>query len=235
MIRKIMAICFVCVCLAVPALAAEAAQPAVTTVQVSGSSQQEVSPDVVKIQANIQAFSQDVEQAKQESEQVLQQLLLNLRKQGIHSDQLKSNHYRIEPQYQYEKDRLPKLKGYRVVNSIEVTGQVEQTGLLVQQLTQSGVNEIQAIRFEKADESAAKSQALEAAVADALNKARVIAGALHKNISNVKLVSEGDVYYRPVLLESRAYKAGANDAVAPSIPAGNISVGANVQVTVELE
>ncbi|MDF2501970.1 MAG: hypothetical protein K0Q77_2684, partial [Anaerosporomusa subterranea] len=91
------------------------------------------------------------------------------------------------------------------------------------------------IRFETSNEADSKDEALKAAVEDALRKAKVIAATLNKKVANVTLVNESGVYYHPVMLENRMLKTAAADAAVPNIPAGKVTIGANVQVTVALE
>lgn len=228
--KKILIVLTLSCLLTVPAFAAEAAK---TQIQVSGSSQQEISPDIARLTLTVKTVNADLEAAKKENTQNSNQLLAKLKDLGLTDAHIKTAAYHIEPVYSYEKDRLPKLKGYRITNSLDITSPIEKTGLLVSEATAAGANEISSIRFEAANENEAKDAALKAAMADALRKAKVIASALNKRVSNVTQVNESGVYYRPLMMESRAAKA--EDAAVPAIPAGKVTVSANVQMTVELE
>ncbi|MDU4961081.1 MAG: SIMPL domain-containing protein [Sporomusaceae bacterium] len=228
--KKILIVLTLGCLLTVPAFAAANAK---TLIQVSGSSQQEVMPDIARLTLAVNTVNADLETAKAENTQAANQLLAKLQALGLTDEQIKTAAYQIEPVYSYEKDRLPKLKGYRIVNSLEITTTIEKTGLLVSEATAAGANEISSIRFETANETEAKDAALKAAMEDALRKANVIAATLNKRVVNVAQVNESGVYYRPLLGESRALKAA--DAAVPALPAGKVSIGANVQMTVELE
>ena len=209
--------------------------PQITTVQVTGNSQQEIAPDIAKISLSINTINTNLEQAKNENTQSSNQVFAKLKEQGITDQQIKTEAYRIDSIYSYENDRLPKLKGYKVINTIEITTSIEKVGILVNELTNVGANEISSIRFEKENQTAVKNEALNDAVKDALKKAEVIASALGKHVSAVKVVNESGNSYQPVIMEARAYKAASMDAGAPPIAAGKINVSATVQVTVELE
>lgn len=230
MLKRISLVMVFILMLAVPAFAKEA--PEKTMVQVNGSSEKQVDPDVAKIQISVNTINSNIEKAKNINTASMDKVVAALKAQGISDKDYKTDTYNIEPIYEYEKDSMPSLKGYRVTNRIEVTASVEKVGVLVNEATSAGANEISSIRFETKNEKEIKNAALQEAVKDAMKKAEVIAGALNKKIADVKLVNESGVYYRPVMLESRAYKA--MDSAAPSINAGKITVGANVQVTVEL-
>jgi len=209
--------------------------PQITTVQVTGNSQKEIAPDIAKISLSINTINTNLEQAKNENTQSSNQVFAKLKEQGITDQQIKTEAYRIDSIYSYENDRLPKLKGYKVINTIEITTSIEKVGILVNELTNVGANEIGSIRFEKENQTAVKNEALNDAVKDALKKAEVIASALGKHVSTVKVVNESGNSYQPVIMEARAYKAASMDAGAPPIAAGKINVSATVQVTVELE
>ena len=232
MFKKIILVLAASLLLAVPAFASEAAK---TVVQVSGASQQEVTPDTARISLVVNSIQDTIEKAKADNVRQVNKVLAALRDQGIGSEQIKTDTYQIYPLYNYEKDKLPVLKGYQVTQRLEVRTGIEQAGTIVNEVTRAGANEIASIRFETADETSSKDKALQEAIQDALRKAEVIAGTLHKRVANITLINESGVFYNPVMLETRMFKAVSADSGAPNIPAGKVTVGANVQVTVELE
>ena len=233
MFKKIIMMFAVCLLVGTPAFANAAAQ--VTTVQVTGNSQKEIAPDIAKISLSINTINAKLDQAKNENTQSSNQVFAKLKELGVEDQKIKTEAYRIDSMYSYENDRLPKLTGYKVVNSIEITTTIEQVGILVNELTNVGANEINSIRFEKENETEVKNEALNDAVKDALKKAEVIASALGKHVSAVTVVNESGISYNPIVVNSRAFKAASMDAGAPPIAAGKINVNASVQVTVELQ
>ena len=232
MLKKVILVLAASLLLAVPAFASEATK---TVVQVSGTSQQEVTPDTARISLVVNSIQDNIEKAKADNVRQVNKVLAALREQGISSEQIKTDTYQINPLYNYEKDKLPVLKGYQVTQRMEVRTGIEQAGTIINEVTQAGANEIASIRFETADETGSKDKALQEAIQDALRKAGVIAGTLHKRVANITLINESGVFYNPVMLETRMFKAVSADSGAPNIPAGKVTVGANVQVTVELE
>ena len=232
MLKKIVLLMVMGLLLAAPVFASEAPK---TVVQVTGNSQKEVIPDVARINLSINSVNANLEKAKNENTNTVNQVFANLKEQGVTDEQIKTNTYQIDPVYNYEKDKLPKLEGYRVTNSLEIRTSIDQVGILVNEATKAGANEINSIRFETANETESKNEALKDAVADALKKAEVIAAALNKRVANVTVVNESGVFYHPVMMESRMLKTANMDGAAPNIPAGKVTVGATVQVTVELE
>lgn len=225
-----LAVCFMMI---TPVFASEASN--ITTVQVTGSSQKEITPDIAKLSVTINSVNINIEQAKSDNTAIANQVLAKLQEQGVTDQQIKTSNYQIDSVYNYEKDRLPKLKGYQVTNTLEITTDIEKVGILVNEVTSAGANEVNSIHFEKSNQADLQNEALSDAVVDALKKAEVIASALHKKIVNVKSVNESNVFYHPVMMESRAFKLASADSAAPAIAPGKVTVGANVQVTVELQ
>jgi uncharacterized protein YggE len=232
MLKKITLLLAMCLLLAVPVFANEAPK---TVVQVTGNSQKEVIPDVARITFSINSVNANLEKAKNDNTQIANRVFANLKEQGVTEEQIKTSTYQVDPIYNYEKEKLPKLEGYRVTNRLEISTSIEQVGILVDEITSAGANEINSIRFETANETNSKNEAVRDAVEDALKKAEVIATALNKRVANVTLVNESGVFYHPVMMETRMLKAASMDGGAPNIPAGKVTVGATVQVTVELQ
>ncbi|WP_378954508.1 SIMPL domain-containing protein [Pelosinus sp. sgz500959] len=232
MFKKIILVLAMSLLLVVPAFANEAPK---TVVQVSGNSQKEVTPDVARINISMTSVNANLEKAKNENTQIVNRVFASLNDQGITNEQIKTNTYQVDPIYNYEKDRLPKLEGYRVTNGLEIRTSIDKVGILVNEVTNAGANEINSIRFETANETESKNEALKDAIADALKKAEIIAATLNKRVARVTLVNESGVSYHPVMMESRLFKAASMDGGVPNIQAGKVTVGANVQVTVELE
>jgi uncharacterized protein YggE len=231
MLKKIVLLLAMGLLLAVPVFANEAPK---TVVQVTGNSQKEITPDVARITFSINSVNTNLEKAKNDNTQIANQVFAKLKEQGFIKEQIKTITYQVDPVYNYGKNNLPKLEGYRVTNSLQISTSIENVGVLVNELTNAGANEINSIRFEAENETSSRNEALRDAVGDALKKAEVIAATLNKSVANVTVVNESGVFYHPTMVESRMLKAGTMDAGAPNIPAGKVTVGANVQITVEL-
>lgn len=231
MMKKMILLMMMSLLLAIPAFASAAPK---TVIQVTGNSQKEITPDIARINVSINSIHANLDKAKDENTKIVNQVLAKLQEQGVKSEQIKTDTYQVNPIYNYEKDRLPVLKGYRVTESLEIRTSLDKVGILVDEMTNAGANEISSIRFETANEADSKNAALQEAVQDALKKAEVIAATLNKKVAGVTLVNESGVFYQPVMMETRMLKSANMDG-APNIPAGKVTVGATVQVTVELD
>lgn len=232
MLKKLILVITMSLLMAVPAFANAAPK---TVVQVAGSSQKEISPDIARISLSVQSIDENLEKVKNDHTGIVNRVLDSLKAQGVTQAQIKTNTYQVNPVYTYEKNRLPVLKGYRVTENLEISTSLEKVGLLVNEVTNAGANEINSIRFETTNETESKNEALQDAVRDAVRKAEVIAAALNKKVVRVSQVNESGVFYQPVQLDQMRFKVASTSEAAPNIPEGKVTVSANVQVTVELE
>lgn len=232
MLKKLILVITMSLLMAVPAFASAAPK---TVVQVAGSSQKEISPDIARISLSVQSIDANLDKVKNDHTSIVNRVLDSLKAQGVTQEQIKTNTYQVNPVYTYEKNRLPVLKGYRVTESLEISTSLEKVGLLVNEVTNAGANEINSIRFETTNETESKNEALQDAVRDAVRKAEVIAAALNKKVVRVSQVNESGVFYQPVQLDQMRFKVASTSEAAPNIPEGKVTVSANVQVTVELE
>jgi len=147
MVKKIMLFFVVCLWVTTTVFANGESQS--TTVQVTGTSQKEVAPDIAKMSLSITTMNASLEQAKNTNAQTANQVFEKLNEQGITKQQIKTDSYNIDSIYSYENNRLPKLKGYKVTNTIEISTSIENIGIVVNEVTLAGANEINSIRFEK--------------------------------------------------------------------------------------
>lgn len=232
MLKKILLLVAMSLMLITPAFASDVTK---TVVQVSGSSQKEITPDIARISISINTINSNIENAKIENNKTVDQVLAALREQGVAEEKIKTDTYQVNPIYSYEEDRLPKLKGYRITERLEVVTAIDKASIIVNEVTKAGAVEINSVRFESENESESRKDALKDAIQDALNKADVIASALNKKVAGVTLVNESGVYYNPVMMESRMLKSATDAAAPPNILIGKVTVGANVQVTVQLK
>ena len=89
MIKKIMLMFTVCLLLTTSVFASEASQ--ITTVQVAGSSQKEIAPDIAKISLSITTIHNNLEQAKNDNTKSANQVFAKLKEQGVRDHQIKTD------------------------------------------------------------------------------------------------------------------------------------------------
>jgi uncharacterized protein YggE len=124
-------------------------------------------------------------------------ILGTLREFGIPQEDIKTQSYTITPQYDYIEGKQV-FRGYRVEHLLDITiRDMNKTGELIDSVVQSGANIVNSIRFTISDQSVYYRQALNAAVDDALAKARTLEVKLNIEVSRV-----------PVRIIEMGYEAG---------------------------
>jgi hypothetical protein len=143
----------------------------------------------------------------------------------------------VQPRYDYNNDgRPPRLVGYDVSNNVTVTvRQLDGLGKVLDQVVQSGSNQINGIQFDIANPQDATDEARKLAVADARRKAEIYAAAGGVKLGDIVSISEGVAYQPPApIMRAKAMRAEAMDA-APPIAQGEQTLGVDVNIVWEIK
>jgi uncharacterized protein len=204
------------------------------SIRVSGEATVTVKPDQAEISIGVVTQGTTAQTAANQNAQKQDAVISQLRKALGASGDIKTIGYSISPNYRYPKEGgQPSITGYTASNIVQVKlSNLELVGKVIDLATESGANNIQALRFALKDETAVRIQALREASTKARMKADAIAGALGLKIIRVLHVDEGgQVTSLPV--NGRAFAEMA--ALAPTpVEAGTIDVRATVTLTVEV-
>lgn len=154
--------------------------PQRNTMTLLGEGKITAEPDIATIRLGVQTTGENLTITQSENAQLSQSILQALYDFGI-SD-IKTHQYTIEKQYVYENGtRID--KGYMVRNIIEFKmDNMNQIGMVIDTAVYHGANVVEAISFEVSDSNLYYQQALNLAVANAIQKARSIS----KNFGLVK-------------------------------------------------
>ena len=128
-----------------------------------------------------------------------------------------------------------RVVGYEVSNTVNVTVEdFGKTGAVLDALVSSGSNQIDNIGFSIHDTSALLKQAREAAVKDAIDRARTYANVAGVTLGRILSIQEGGSEPPRPMYRAMAMMAGP-DANPPPIAGGEESVSANVTITWEIQ
>jgi uncharacterized protein len=204
------------------------------SIQVTGDATVTVKPDQAEISIGVVTQAQTAQGAAAQNAQRQDTVIAELRKALGSNADIKTISYSISPNYRYPKEGgQPTITGYTASNIVQVrTGNLAQVGKVVDLATQSGANNIQALRFTLKDEAAPRAQALREASIKARAKAEAIASALGLRILRVLRVDEGGQMVS-IPIAGRGFAETALAAQTPVEP-GTIDVKAIVTLTVEI-
>lgn len=206
------------------------------TITVSGHGEVQAEPDMASIQTGVTSEADTARAALDANTQAMQQVLDGLKETGIAEKDLQTSQFSIYPVYRNDKttDNAPKVIGYRVTNQLAViVRDLTKLGDILDKTVSLGSNRMSGIRFSIDDTAKLEDEAREAAVKDALHKAKLLAGASGVSVGRILTIQEsGSSMPSPVYM-----KADMMEARSASVPvaAGEQTVSANVSMTIEID
>ncbi len=169
-------------------------------ITVEGIASIDAMPDLMTVYLIIETINDTTIQAKNANNEILDELVLNLARQGFTRDKLKTEQFHIYPNYEYSKGKQTQ-KGYIASHSLKIelsTKEFDKMGNIIDAIIDSGAR-INYINFELSQElqNQYKAQALELASKDATIKADAIALGLNQKVGKLVSVSVSDFGYSP--------------------------------------
>ena len=216
---------------------------------VSGEGKVTAKPDVARVTATILTEKESLQEAQAENSRKSQAVTEYLKRQGVAEKDIRTTGYNISPQYSYPspcppygvcplEERRPKIIGYQVRNSYEVTiRDLAKAGAVLAGVVSAGANEVYGISFTIDDPDALKAEARKAAIAEAREKAKVLASDLGMRIGRVANFSEGGSFPPPVFFgrEMALDGKGGGGDFEPSVQPGENEIIVIVSVTYEFK
>jgi uncharacterized protein YggE len=212
----------------------------IPTINVRGESEFLTQPDKADLYIKIETQGKTAEDAQTENRDITNAVISSLKKNGVKADDIGTDRYYLNPQYDWERGR--KIIGYtqQHVLQIEVTD-LDKIGKLIDDAVAAGANSVERIQFgltldKKYDVT---KEALEIAGKEAKKKAESIAGAMGVKLGTLFSVSESGVSPSyPVRymaeMDEAVMAVGAAKAPTPISPE-DITVRAYINVAYEIK
>ncbi len=201
---------------------------------VGGQGQVSVSPDRATIRFGVAEVAQSAALAQQSVNRIMNGIMREMEQLGIEARQIQTQRVQLYPiQEMGERNRKPRITGYRAANSVRVTlDNIDRVGDVLDAATKVGGNEIQGIDFSLRDDSDARAQALRLAVSEAQKKASVMARALRVQLLGVLEVTESGGRGLPVQVRAARMQTAALESIP--VAAGQITVTASVSIRYQI-
>ncbi len=209
-------------------------QPAERTITVSGTGKVTLTPDIAYISIGVNTQNASAKDAVSQNTTQAQAVIAVIKKAGIADKDIQTTDFSIYPQQQY--DNNGKLTGvlYVVNNSVYVTVRdLTKLGSLLDQVVQSGANNINSITFDVADKTDALSQARKAAVAEAAKQAGELTSATGVKLGDVQTISYADTTPPITLNAPRAMDVAGGGNVP--IQSGSMQISTTVTIVYGLK
>lgn len=205
-----------------------------STVEVYGSANIEVEPDVAYINIGVDTENDNPSLAQKENKEKMDKIISSLKKMGLTDEELTTINYSIRKNYRYLNND-EREEYYMVSNSLKITvNNIDEVGNVIDAASNNGANNINSIQFSVTDDTVYYNQALNEAMLSAKEKATSIMNTFGETPSKPKSVVEISNNYGVVRDYGNMMKAEmAYDSVSTPIQAGDITISARVKVIYE--
>jgi uncharacterized protein len=202
------------------------AQGQVSGITVSGTSTVKAKPDIAFVTLGVATDDKDAGKAAQANARTSTAVIDAILSSGVQRSDVETVQYSVSPVMNYQTSPAT-VTGYRVSNVVRVRlKDLTKIGSVIDTAVDAGSNGVEGVRFDLADSTKVRHQALLEAMRKAQEDAALMAQTLQVKLGKVVSASEtGPIVPSP--LDMGAVRAGA--AASPIIP-GEIEVTASVTV-----
>ncbi len=198
-------------------------------ISVQGEGIIQVVPDIAYITLGVETIDKEMSVAQQTNKTRMNEIMAELTRLGIKKEDIQTQNYHVYPDYQWLNDKSV-LVGYRVSNQVKVKiVKIDETGKVLDAVAGKGANMVYGIQFTVSDGNKAYHQALQLALKNAEDKAKLMVG--YFNIKDIKpgnIVEGSQGYYPPIAYDKSRMEL--MDGGTP-ISAGEMEIRAQVSVS----
>ncbi|GAC1433305.1 MAG: SIMPL domain-containing protein [Thermoanaerobaculia bacterium] len=218
-----------------PAPIREGMTPVSETIHVTGTGHATVAPDRFSFTVGVQTVADTVEGAVNENNGKTAAVIAALKRAGATDRDIRTANFSIYPQQDYGQNKLPRILGYQVSNSITVRrDNIGEVGKLLQAALGAGVNQSSGLQFEVSDPSRGRDEAMRAAYGEARSKAALLAQTAGRTLGRALSISEGGGMVPPPYPRAMAMRAEAASVSEVPVEAGTQDISYSITVLFEL-
>ncbi len=190
-------------------------------------------PDQASVSAGVVTQAPTAGEAMAQNAAQMTSAFAALKKAGIAARNITTSQMSLQPQYNYENRKAPRITGYQVRNTVTAkTYDLDNVGPMLDALVNAGVNNINGVTFSIKDSKSAKDKARLDAIAEAREKAQNMAKAAGVRLGKVLEIRES-TSSRP---QPTMYMARSMDAASSTpISAGEQTLSVTVNITYALD
>jgi uncharacterized protein YggE len=220
-----------------------AAQQAVTAVPMLAGTRLDVSatgevtrvPDLAIISAGVQTLQPTATAAIEENAAKMDRVRAALRRAGIEDKDIQTSSINLNPEYQYDQNRPPRLTGYRASNTVNVKFRdLKRTGAILDALVAEGANTISGPNLTIDKPESALDEARAKAIANGRARAELYARALGMQVVRLLSVSESGGYAvpppMPMVMMAQERGAAADTKIDPGTQQLQVSISMSFEL-----
>jgi uncharacterized protein YggE len=208
-------------------------------ISVSGQGKITAKPDVAVLDLSITEEGATADGAQEKANLKSKAVVAYLEDAGVEEKDIRTSGYNISPQYDYTLGRS-RITGYQVSQSMTVkVRDLDDANDILDGVVAAGANNVNGFSFTIDDPELLKDQAREEAIADAKDKAEVLADQLGVRLGSIVSFSE-DVggWPMPMFMKSAEMAVdgrGGFGGGGPSLPEGENEVTVNVTIVYKIK
>lgn len=217
-------------------------KPITSTISVTGTGKSTAVPNIAQISFTVQESASTVAAAQDAATKRSNDALKAVKDLGIADKDVQTTGYNISPQYAERTcpagaacapSSSNTIVGYQVLQSVTLkVRDTAKAGDVLKKLGTLGVQNISGPNFMLDDDSTVRAEARKEAIADAREKAEVLAKQLDVRLGTVVSFSESGNY--PVYSSYTKGGVAMDAAATPSLPVGESDTNVTVNITYEI-
>jgi uncharacterized protein YggE len=163
---------------------------------VAGTGRVSVAPDTALLTLGVESQAPTLAEATGDASRRMTAVVARIKALGVADADIATVVYSVDPRLaptdpQRRGDEPPRIIGYHVTNLAQVTvRKLADAGPILDAAVAAGANAVRGIRFTLADPASAQAKARANAVADAMAKARQLAGAAGVKLGDILTIRE---------------------------------------------
>lgn len=205
-----------------------------TALTVTGSGETLVTADTAVVSLGVSIRRPDALEAQGAANEVIARIRAALTGAGFDEEDISTGYINLYAVYDYSDD-LEKIAAYSASSSLAVkVTDMARVGEVIDLSFGAGANTLDGVSFSVSDDAAARAESLKAAVANAKEKAAVLAEAAGLGEPEIVSIQEGGVFSFDSGVNNFAVKAlGATEEASRDtvVRAAKITVSASVTIT----
>jgi len=208
------------------------ADPSTTpgTIVTSGTGRISVEPDTAELRLGVATGRPSVGAARAAAADAMTAILAALTAAGVDRRDIRTSTLSVQPRYEYRDGKPPELAGYDLANLVLVTVRdLAVLGTVIDGALTAGATSLDGLVFRVEDPREPERAARVAAVAEARQRAEVLAEAAGVTIAGVTDIVEGGV--PPTWPQAKAARTMMAADTATPVEAGTTEIAVTVTVT----
>lgn len=198
-------------------------------IRVTGEGRVAARPDMATITLGVTRADAEARRAMAQVSEAMTAILSQVTAQGIAERDVQTSRLSLNPIWadRNVSSDAPAITGFSASNMITIrVRDMEALGTVLDRLLQDGANEFHGLEFGLQDPAPAQDAARQAAVADAMGRARLLADAAGVALGPVQIISDSVAAPQPYMMREAAVVGSA----AMPIAAGELTTSATVSM-----